>query len=89
MFYVLYLLGPLVIVWKSELIDHISKLIRKFDALDLAPDSPLRVQGNLTGIPRKLKDLAADWYNAEVKWKNSCYNGFQIASKIGNLKVPR
>ncbi|XP_067941496.1 uncharacterized protein [Watersipora subatra] len=54
---------------------------------DLAPDSPLRVQGNLTGIPRKLKDLSADWHNARLKWKQESQSGYLVCNQIGNIKM--
>ena len=59
------------------------------DFADLSADSPLRVQGNLTGIPRRLKDLTADWYNENIKWKRMCHAGFQICNKIANIKMDR
>lgn len=54
---------------------------------DLSVESPLRVQGNLTGTPRRLKDLTADWYNGKLKWKRNCQKGFVVCNKIGDIKM--
>lgn len=52
-----------------------------------SPVKKIPQRGNLTGNPRKIRDLAADFYNLIQKW-NSCHiKGVEILSKISSLKM--
>uniref|UniRef100_A0A8C5QUM5 Cyclin dependent kinase 2 interacting protein n=1 Tax=Leptobrachium leishanense TaxID=445787 RepID=A0A8C5QUM5_9ANUR len=44
-------------------------------------------KSQLTGSARKIKDNAADWHNLMLKWETFNNTGFDIASKIVNLKI--
>ncbi|KAK3792274.1 hypothetical protein RRG08_007353 [Elysia crispata] len=57
--------------------------------------SPVSVQtprhnaGNLTGHPRKVKDLAADFHNCIMKWEILNSKGMEIVTKIANIKIEK
>ncbi|GFO00879.1 cyclin-dependent kinase 2-interacting protein-like [Plakobranchus ocellatus] len=57
--------------------------------------SPVKVHsqrhgaGNLTGHPRKVKDLAADFHNYIMKWEALNAQGMDIVTKIANIKIEK
>lgn len=46
-------------------------------------------RGQLTGIPRKIRDGVADIYNCIQKWETLKNKGFNIATNIANLKIEK
>uniref|UniRef100_A0A0B6ZD55 Uncharacterized protein n=1 Tax=Arion vulgaris TaxID=1028688 RepID=A0A0B6ZD55_9EUPU len=54
-----------------------------------APQAKQHTSTNLTGDPRKVKDLAADFHNLMRKWKALNSEGMDIISKIANIKIER
>ena len=53
--------------------------------LDIPEQSPSR--GNLTGYPRRLKDITADWHNAYVKYRNCSVEGVSVLKDIANILI--
>ncbi|GFR64892.1 cyclin-dependent kinase 2-interacting protein-like [Elysia marginata] len=51
--------------------------------------SPRHNAGNLTGYPRKVKDLAADFHNCIMKWEALNTKGMDIVTKIANVKIEK
>ena len=41
----------------------------------------------LTGLPRKIKDTCADWYNYVQEWHILNSKGMQVISEIANTKI--
>jgi hypothetical protein len=44
--------------------------------------------GNLTGTPRRVRDLAADLFNLIQKWNTQHLHGVQILNTIMSMKLP-
>lgn len=51
--------------------------------------SPRHNVGNLTGYPRKVKDLAADFHNCVMKWEVLNTKGMDLVTKIANIKIEK
>ncbi|RUS68727.1 hypothetical protein EGW08_023512 [Elysia chlorotica] len=51
--------------------------------------TPRHGAGNLTGNPRKVKDLAADFHNYIMKWEVLNSKGMEIVTKIANIKIEK
>jgi len=45
--------------------------------------------GNLTGVLRKVKDIAADFHNQILKWASLNTQGVDIVTQIGNIKIEK
>jgi len=43
--------------------------------------------GTLTGIPRKVKDSCADWYNLIQQWNGLLIDGSSVITKLNNIKL--
>ena len=47
--------------------------------------SPIR--GSLTGIARKVKDVAVDWNNYDQDWSSLTSKGFKLLREISDFKM--